>query len=162
VNSESKLLVRYLDGELSPEEAREFQARLDDSPELARELCEMQTVGGLVRAWAERAESRADSLLAPTLARVARAEQKRSRHASLGLTLAAVLALALPWAPGPHAPMETALLDRPSLVPGAAIERLEAGDTQARVFVVGSSHTPVVWLADEVLDDDENEQQDPG
>lgn len=41
----------------------------------------------------------------------------------------------------------------------AAIERVEATDRQAQVFVLGGSSTPVVWLADE---DDDAEQQDPG
>jgi anti-sigma factor RsiW len=162
VTSRSKLLLRYIDGELSPAEAAEFRARLARDPELERELLEMQTVGSLVRAWAEQAESRAGALLAPTLARVQQAEQRRARHASLGLAIAAALAFALPWARDAHAPPAPSLTARPLVAAGAAIERLEAGDTQARVFVVGSSATPVVWLADAAWVDDAGGEQDPG
>jgi anti-sigma factor RsiW len=162
VTSQSKLLLRYIDGDLSPAESAEFQALLAQDPELERELVEMQTVGGLVRAWAERAESRAGSLLVPTLERVQRAEQRRARHASLGLSLAAILAFVLPWAQQSPAPLRAGPMERPLVAEAAAIERLEAGDTQARVFVVGSSGTPVVWLADDALDDDAASEQDPG
>jgi hypothetical protein len=44
----------------------------------------------------------------------------------------------------------------------AAIERIEAGDKQAQVFVLGGSTTPVVWLADDAPDDDASYLQDPG
>lgn len=161
MNDEAKLLQRYVDGDLSPSEAEEFRARLAEDPELQRELVEMQTVGGLVRAWAALREARADGLLAPTLARVHEAEQRRARHSLLGLGLAASLLFASPWAEDARAPLHAGLLTPPRLLRGAAIERLEAGSTQARVFVVGSAGTPVVWLADDVIDD-ELEQQDPG
>jgi hypothetical protein len=122
----------------------------------------MQTVGALVRAWADRAEGRAGSLLEPTLERVQQAEQRRGRHASLGLALAAALAFALPWAQEARPPLQAGLMARPLIADSAAIERLEAGDTQARVFVVGRSGTPVVWLADDALEDDGAAEQDPG
>ena len=55
----------------------------------------------------------------------------------------------------PHAPAV--------LAPGAAIERLEARDQHARVFVVGAASTPVVWLSDDAGDDPEApSNQDPG
>lgn len=162
MNDEAKLLQRYLDGELSPSEAAEFRSRLEGDPELQRELLEMQTLGELVRAWAVRSEARADGLLAPTLARVRAAEQRRARHAGLGVVTAALLLFALPWADGAPSPLRAGLLSRPLPVRGAAIERLEAGSVQARVFVVGSAETPVVWLADDADGDDGFEQQDPG
>jgi hypothetical protein len=102
-------------------------------------------------------EGGADELLQPTLERVARSESKRARQGLLGYALAAVVLVALPWARSgvePSAPVPTAPAQS-----GAAIERVEAPDRQAQVFVVGSDRTPVVWLVDEAADASE---QDPG
>ena len=163
MTEETKLLLRYVDGDLSPSEAEEFRARLADNPELERELVEMQTVGSLVRAWANGAEARGNGLLEPTLTKIHEADQRRARHASLGLAVAALVLALTPWAEQVHSPLRSGLMARPLLARGAAIERLEAGDSQAQVFVVGSSATPVVWVDEDAIDDDADlEQQDPG
>jgi anti-sigma factor RsiW len=162
VNPQTKRLLCYLDGEMSAEEAEAFQKTLEESPELGRELAQMQRIGAFVRGWAAVAEARGGELLEPTLARVKDAERKRSHQATAGYVLAAALLILLPWSR--HAP-ELALPVQHSEVstpPGAAIERLDAADTRAQVFVVGSSSTPVVWLADDAPDDDSSEQQGPG
>jgi anti-sigma factor RsiW len=165
VKQDAQLLQRYLDGELSPAEVSAFRQRLSASPELQRELTELQLLGGLLRRWADDAGSRAGSLLEPTLERVDAAERRRGRHASLGMAVAAVLLLLLP-ASGQGRWTQRALPAEVALVatkapPPAAIERLEAADQHARVFVVGSASTPVVWLADDLVES-EVEQQDPG
>lgn len=160
MSPETKRLLRYLDREMTVAEAAECEKWLDERPELRRELAEMRRVGALVRSWAAAAEACGAELVEPTLARVKGAE--RGRQAAVGYALVAALLLALPWsrhAPGLSAPL------RPSAVlaaPGAAIERLEAADTRARVFLVGGSSTPVVWLADDAPDDDSSEEQGPG
>lgn len=157
----TKRLLRYLDREMTAEEEEAFEKNLAESPELRRELLEMQRVGAMVRAFAASAEARGGGLLEPTLSRVKDAERQRSQRAALGYALAAALLLVLPWSR--HAPEPSFPRPPSELVgaPGAAIERLEAADTRAQVFVVGSSSTPVVWLADDAPDDDA-EAQDPG
>ena len=162
MNPQTKRLLCYLDHEMSAEEAELFQKSLEASPQLRQELAEMQRVGAFVRGWAAAAEARGAELLEPTLARVKEAERKRSRQATVGYVLAAALLIVLPWSR--HAP-ELALPvqhDAALLPLGAAIERLEPADTRARVFVVGSSSTPVIWLADDAPDDETSEQQGPG
>jgi anti-sigma factor RsiW len=163
VKPEAEQLQRYLDGELTPEQERAFQERLSASPELQRELTELQLLGGLLRSWAEETGNRAAPLVEPTLLRIDTAEQKRSRHASLGMAVAAVLLLLLPASGRESWPrvVPTALSMAAQIAPPAAIERLEAGDRHAQVFVLGSASTPVVWLADD-SGDDQTEQQDPG
>lgn len=161
MSPETRLLHRYLDGDLSPEEAEHFRARLAQSPELARRLSELQQLGSLVRGWATRAERRAGDLVAPTLERVNDAQRRRSRSATLGYALVAALVVALPWSRRPPE------LGMPSVThattpSSAAIERVEATDQQAQVFVVGASSTPVVWLADDAQDDSSSSDQDPG
>jgi anti-sigma factor RsiW len=166
VTEDGELLQRYLDGELTPAEASAFRERLAASPELQRELTELQLIGGLLRRWADDATTHAGSLLEPTLQRVEVAQQRRGRHASLGMALAAVLLLLLP-SPGQGLWIMRAMPAGATAValealPPAAIERLEANAEQhAQVFVVGSASTPVVWLADD-LGDGQVEQQDPG
>jgi anti-sigma factor RsiW len=162
VNAETKLLLRYLDGEMSADEVESFRARLAESPALRQKLHEMQRVGELLRLWAGAAEKRADRLVEPTLLRVQEAERTRSRQNTFGYALLTALLLALPWSRHtlPVAEqLEPRELTRPA---GAAIERIEAGDKQAQVFVVGGSSTPVVWLSDDALDDDDSAEQDPG
>jgi anti-sigma factor RsiW len=164
VTPDGQLLQRYLDGELSSAELSVFRERLAASPELQRELIELQLLGGLLRRWADDAGSRAGSLLEPTLERVEAAEQRRGRHASLGMAVAAVLLLLLPASgQGPFAGSLPAAAARlaPKAPPPAAIERLETADQHARVFVVGSASTPVVWLADDLIAT-EVEPQGPG
>lgn len=164
MTEDSEQLQRYLDGELTPEQERAFQQRLSGSPELQRDLTEMQLVGGLLRRWADDAERRTGSLVESTLLRIEAAEQKRSRHASLGMAVAVLLLLLLPasgrdsW-PSRVAPI--AATELPRLAPPAAIELLEAGEQHAQVFVVGSASTPVVWLADDAAEE-ETEPQGPG
>lgn len=164
MTEDSEQLQRYLDGELTPEQARAFQDRLAASPELQRDLTEMQLIGGLLRRWADDAEHRAGPLVEPTLLRIETVEQKRSRHASLGMAVAALLLWLLPasgsdsW---PSRVVPVAIDTLPPLFPPAAIERLEAGDQRAQVFLVGSASTPVVWLADDA-GEDETELQGPG
>jgi anti-sigma factor RsiW len=165
VKQDAQLLQRYLDGELSLAEVSAFRERLAASPALQRELTELQLIGGLLRRWADDAGSRAGSLLEPTLERVEVAEQRQGRHSSLGLAVAAVLLLLLP-ASGqgrftPRAVSPAVAWAATEAPPPAAIERLEAADKHARVFVVGSASTPVVWLADDLVES-EIEQQDPG
>jgi anti-sigma factor RsiW len=161
VTPEIQLLFRYLDGELSPEEAGRFRELLAANPELSRQLAEQQQLGRLVRGWAAEAEERAQDLVGPTLERVKDSERRRAQRTSLGYALAAVLVLALPWSR--RAP-ELVTLPAPTLAPvgSAAIERVEAPDRRAQVFVVGSASTPVVWLADDAQDDDDGQSQDPG
>jgi anti-sigma factor RsiW len=155
-------LLCYLDREMPAEEAQAFEKSLAESPELRQELAEMRRVGAFVRSWAASVEARGAELVEPTLVRVKDAERKRSRQATLGYVLAAALLLVLPWSRRtpelgfPHQQSQAVSS------PGAAIERLEAADTRAQVFVVGSSSTPVVWLADDAPDDDSSEQQGPG
>lgn len=157
MNGEAMRLQRYLDGDLTPDEAAEFRARLAESPALRSELEQLRRLGAAVRVWSSTVEDNAEELLQPTLDRVAQSEKKRARQGLLGYAVAAVVLVALPWArpgfePLPKAPLAPA-------PPGAAIERLEAKDRQAQVFVVGTDRTPVVWLVDEAADDSE---QDPG
>lgn len=157
VNVEAMRLQRYLDGELTPDEAATFRARLAESPELRRELEQLRRVGAAVRVWSDTVETGAADLLQPTLARVAHSDRKRARQGLVGYALAAVVLVALPWA---HPRFEPAALVPAAPAPrGAAIERVEATDRQAQVFVVGSDRTPVVWLADDGADASE---QDPG
>jgi len=161
VNLQTKQLLRYLDREMSAEEAEGFEQSLAESPELCRELAELRRVGAFVRSWAASAEARGAELLEPTLVRVKDAERKRSRQATLGYALAAALLVVLPWSR--RAPELTHANQHSEVTPpGAAIERLEAADTRAQVFLVGSSSTPVVWLADDAPDDDSPEEQGPG
>ena len=163
MTEESLFLLRYLDGEMSESESASFRARLAESPALRQKLQEMRRVGALVRVWASNAERRADGLVEPTLLRVQAARRRSARAASWGYAVAALLAVVLPWSqrvpqlavPAPPSAQITSK--------GAAIERIEAGDTQAQVFLVGTSSTPVVWLADDVQDeDDDPHAQDPG
>ena len=162
MNLDLQQLAAYLDGEMDADEAERFRVRLAESPELRQKLQEMRRVGALVRAWADTAESRAADLVEPTLERVRLAERRRVRHAAVGYALAAVLIVALPWSR--HAPeLAHHLTPERALVPSAAaIERLDAVDKHAQVFVLGGSSTPVVWLADEDQDDDDAQAQDPG
>jgi anti-sigma factor RsiW len=160
VNAESQQLSRYLDGDLTPAEAAAFERRLADSGELRRELAELRRVGSELRQWSRSVEPRAQDLLAPTLVRVEQAEQRRSLHARVGYVAAALALVTLPWA---GLNRELAPSGAPSLLPaGAAIERVEASDRHARVFVVGSSSTPVLWLADDAPEDGVSAEQDPG
>jgi anti-sigma factor RsiW len=164
VNAETELLLRYLDGEMSPGEAQSFRARLAESPAMRQELREMQRVGVLVREWAGKTEQRAGDLVGPTLRRVEQTERARVRYNTLGYVLAAALSLALPWSK--HTPLvllEPAVPKVTAPPAAAAIERVEAHDQRAQVFVVNGSSTPVVWLSDDVQDDDDSsDEQDPG
>jgi anti-sigma factor RsiW len=163
VNAETELLLRYLDGELSPAEAQRFRARLANRPQLRRELRDMQRVGGLVRGWSKTAEARGGGLVEPTLRRIRAAERFRSASATLacGLALGLLLVLrgsspALPAAP------HVEHLEVSHFLAGAAIERVEASHQQAQVFVVGRTSTPVVWLEDDAQEEDGSPEQDPG
>lgn len=162
VTPRTKRLLRYLDREMSAEEAKGFEQSLEESSELRRELAEMQRVGAFVRGWAASVEARGAELVEPTLLRVKQAEKTRSRQATLGYVLAAALLVVLPWSR--HTPELSLPHQHSSVVtrPGAAIERLDAADTRAQVFVIGSSSTPVVWLADDAPDHDSSEPQGPG
>ena len=162
VKAQTKQLLRYLDGEMGAGEADEFRARLAESAELRHELEEMQRVGALLRDWAAEAETKGGSLLEPTLARVQAAANRRGHQTTLGYALADALVLVLPWsrqAPELRAEAPSAVKVAPTEPSAAAIERVEATDRQAQVFVLGGSSTPVVWLADE---DDGADEQDPG
>ena len=162
VNPDTQLLHRYLDGDLSPAEAERFRARLAESPELSQRLHELEQLGSLVRGWAASAEERAGDLVAPTLERVHEAQRRSSRNATLGYALVAALVVALPWSRRPPelANLTGALHVAPPS--SAAIERVQATDQQAQVFVVGRASTPVVWLADDAQEDDATPDQDPG
>ena len=162
MNEETTLLLRYVDGELSPGERAEFEARLARSPELRRQLAEMQQVGSLLRGWAQHAERRAGPLLEPTLQRVQQAELRR-RGSGLGAAALTVALLLWPVSSPDRFPSRAPLLVTASADAGAAaaIERLEAPDHHAQVFVVGNSSTPVVWLMDEA-EEEPAVQEDPG
>jgi anti-sigma factor RsiW len=166
VKDETKLLLRYLDGELSPAEAEHFRARLADSPELGRELDRMQEVGALLRVWSKSAAARGAELLEPTLRRVEaehRAGRRRSVYGTLACGLALSLLFVLHGSSGSLAATPAVEhLQAAHFLGGAAIERVEASDQQAQVFVVGRASTPVVWLADDAQDDDGPSNQDPG
>ena len=161
--SDDLLLQRYLDGDLSAAEAEALRARLAHSPELNHKLGELRRLSGLLQLWAEDTQRRGADLVEPTLRRVQVAEQKRARHATIGFALAAALVAVLPFASQAHF-TPAARLHAPAIAaPGAAIERIEAADQHARVFVVGASSTPVVWLSDDAGDDAEaSSNQDPG
>jgi len=160
VSPETEQLLRYFDREMGPAEAAAFRARLAESPALAEQLDQLRQVGAAVRQWSRDAEDRAGALLEPTLRRVGRAERRRSRQALVGYVLAALVLVALPWSR--RAPQLSTPPAPTIAAPGAAIERVEATDRHAQVFVLGSSSTPVLWLADEALDDAEQSAQDPG
>ena len=162
MNADTQQLLRYLDREMCPAEAERFRARLADSAKLRRELQEMQQVGALLRLWSGSVEARAAVLLEPTLRRVDEAARRRTRHTALACGLAVLLLVSLrgserglPMAVEPES-------GTPRLALGAAIERVEATDQQARVFVVGRSLTPVVWLDDDAQDDRSPVERDPG
>jgi ferric-dicitrate binding protein FerR (iron transport regulator) len=162
VKAQTKQLLRYLDGEMTAAEADEFRARLAESPELRRELQEMQRVGMLLRGWAAEAEAKGEELLEPTLLRAQAAASRRGHQTALGYALAAALVLTLPWSrhvPEMRAAGAAEARGIPAHASAAAIERVQATDRQAQVFVLGGSSTPVVWLADDADDADE---QDPG
>lgn len=160
MNDDFSQLCRYLDGEMSPDEAELFRQRLARSPELSRQLEELRQLGNLVRRWSTTTEARAEDLVEPTLCRAQEAQRKRARSATLGYALVAVLVLALPWS---RRPLQLSSVPAaPAPASSAAIERVEAPDRQAQVFVVGSSATPVVWLADDAQDDDDGINQGPG
>lgn len=162
MNAEATLLQRYLDGDMSAAEAEQFRARLVESPALRRELAELKRVGAALRVWSSAAEARAGHLLEPTLRRAQQQQRKRARHSALCCVLGGLLLVALPWARhGGSAALAPNLRSLGAPL-GAAIERVEATDQQAQVFVVGSSSTPVVWLADAAQEDDEAAEQDPG
>ena len=162
VNSEAKRLICYLDGEMSSDEAEEFRSRLADDPALGKQLQEMQRVGVLVRGWAAMAEVRGAELLEPTLARVQNAERRRARQTTVGYAIATAFLLVLPWSRQPPELATNTPQTASKHSSAAAIERIEAGDNQAQVFVLGGSTTPVVWLADDAPDDDAPYLQDPG
>ena len=160
---ETELLLRYFDRELSPAEAERFRARLVASPQLRRELREMAKVGALLRAWSGAVEARGAGLLEPTLSRVHAANRSRPGYAALGVGIALLLLLALR---GSSASLTAAPrvehLEPAHFLAGAAIERVEAKDQPARVFVVGRTSTPVVWLVDDPQEEDGSPEQDPG
>lgn len=163
MNEETSLLLRYADGELSVDEARKFRARLAASPALRKKLQEMRRMGGLLRVWAKGVEPRAANLVEPTLLRVHQAQRRSARAATWSCALAAALIVVSPWSQRPAQPSPPARSSEPVAPAAAAIERIDAGDTQAQVFLVGSSSTPVVWLADDAQDeDDESVEQGPG
>jgi len=161
VNTETELLLRYLDGELSREEAERFRARLVESPELRGKLEELKRVGCLVRRWANAAEERAGDLLTPTLERVRAAERRRSRTSKAGYALLTLLALSLPLSRHWQRPHQVGPASS-SGPASAAIERVEATTQDARVFTLGGSTTPVVWLTDDEPADDSAPEQGPG
>lgn len=160
VSPETKQLLRYFDREMTPAEAAAFRVRLAESPALAEQLEQLRQVGAALRLWSRDAESRAGDLLEPTLRRVRRGERRRAHGAMAGYVLAAIVLVALPWSR--RAP-ELATQPLPVLAPaGAAIERVETSDRHAQVFVLGGSSTPVLWLADDALDEAQDAAQDPG
>ncbi|RYZ05001.1 MAG: hypothetical protein EOO73_21665 [Myxococcales bacterium] len=161
MNADSEQLSRYLDGEMTPAEAAAFEARLATSGQLRRELEAVRQVGRALRLWSRSVEPRAASLLEPTLARARQHEQRRARHVRVGYLAAATLALVtLPWGRLDSVVSPTGA---PALLPAsAAIERVEASDRHAQVFVVGSSSTPVLWLADDAPEEGASAEQDPG
>ncbi len=162
MSADSQQLARYLDGEMTPVEAAAFEARLGGDRGLQRELAQLREVGAAMRSWSRGHEERAGDLLEPTLRRVRRRdEQRRSRHSLASYVVAGVALVALPWG-RLHPDLGSQLSAAPAVVSGgAAIERVEATDRRAQVFVVGSSSTPVLWLADDVSEDGAVEQ-DPG
>lgn len=162
MNDDFSQLCRYLDGEMSPEEAELFRQRLAESPELSARLAELGELGAALRRWAVSTEGRAADLVGPTLERVREAQQKRSRRATLSYALVAALVLALPWSRQPLELSSAPAVPVAAPASSAAIERVEAPDRQAQVFVVGSSATPVVWLADDAQEDDDVTNQGPG
>lgn len=162
MSGDSQQLARYLDGEMTPVEAAAFEARLGQSPSLQQELAELRGVGAAVRLWSRQAEARAGGLLKPTLRRAKQQERARSRQTLASYVVAALALVILPWTrvqPDLTAPVGVLPAAPPT---SAAIERVEATDRHARVFVVGRSSTPVLWLADDVSDDDAAAEQDPG
>lgn len=156
---ETEQLSRYLDGDMTPAEVATLQARLRESPGLRRELAELGAVGAALRQWSRGVEARAGGLLEPTLKRVRKDAQRRALHARAGYVGAALLLVTLPWGR-----VDLDLLRSGALLPpaAAAIERVEATDRRAEVFVVGRANTPVLWLADDAPEDGAAAEQDPG
>ncbi len=159
MTDETRLLLRYVDREMSALEAERFRARLAQSPELSRELDDMRRLGALLRRWSAAVEPGAHGLLEPTLERVRRGERRRSRLSWLSYGLVVLPMLSLRASASLEPPSTPSLAHA---VVGAAIERIEAAPRGARVFVVGSAATPVVWLSDDDRDDDEQSERDPG
>lgn len=160
MNEEQRLLLRYVDREMSAVEAERFRARLARSRELSRELRAMQELGVLLRHWSKTVEARGDALLEPTFEQIRRRESPRPRRAWLayGLVLLPLLSLRASASLEP-APSVQGLAQ---VGAGAAIERIDSTPRQARVFVVGNSKTPVVWLSDDDREDDGYGDRDPG
>jgi anti-sigma factor RsiW len=159
VSAETEQLSRYLDGDMTPAEVAAVRARLRESPGLRRELAELGAVGAALRQWSRGVEARAGDLLEPTLERARKDAQRRALHARAGYVGAALLLVLLPWAR-----FDSGLLPSGAPLPpaAAAIERVEATDRRAEVFVVGSANTPVLWLADDAPEDGAAAEQDPG
>jgi len=161
VTDESRLLLRYVDREMSAAEAAQFRARLAQSPALSRELDDMRRLGALVRHWSAAVEARGGGLLEPTLERVRRRERRRSRAPWLGCGLVLLPLLLLRASASLEGLPPSPRLAHAEI--GAAIERVEAATRAgAQIFVVGSSATPVVWLSDEDRDDEGQTDRDPG
>jgi hypothetical protein len=75
VKAETRLLLRYVDCEMSAAEAERFRERLTESPTLCRQLRAMLDLGELLRDWSASVESLAGELVEPTLERVRRGGQ---------------------------------------------------------------------------------------
>lgn len=161
MNEDTQLLLRYVDREMSALEAERFAARLRESPELARQMREMQQVGVELRRWSNEVEGRADGLLEATLERVRGVGARRRQKYWLGYGVAALALVALRASATLESPTALDASAAPAAA-GAAIERIELTQPSAQVFMVGSSATPVVWLADDAQDDQEPSDQDPG
>jgi hypothetical protein len=161
VKPETELLQRYFDREMSAAEAERFRARLAHSPELRQGLRELQQVGALLRVWSGTAEARGADLLEPTLQRIRTAERLRSSYPVLACGVAFALLLVLRGSSA-ALPLVAKHLEPLHFASSAAIERVEASDQQAQVFVVGAAATPVVWLLDDALEEDGSPEQDPG
>ena len=158
---EAELLQRYFDREMSPAEAEHFRERLAQSPELRRELRELQQVGALLRVWSGTVETRGAELLEPTLRRIRTAQRLRSSYPVLACGVAFAVLLVLRGSSS-ALPAQAKHLEAIHFASSAAIERVEASDQQAQVFVVGAAATPVVWLLDEGQEEDGPPEQDPG
>lgn len=153
-------LMRFHDGELDPERAREVRlARLRDR-DVAERLARLEQLGALVRAWARQPGVDA---LRDRRALERRTRIRRSQRAvSLG-AMAALAAGASVFAPPPtpvtvRAPAIVENREAPARALPAGegsdavtVERLELGTTSAAVFLIPGAErvTTVVWLREE-------------
>jgi len=152
-------VMRYYDGELDAEQAREVRVGRLVSPAVNAELESLRTLGLAVRAWANRAGIDA------ARERQRRARAKARRRTLGACALVALSALAAPTlvshqgragadnAPRDPEQLEQSMRGEPVVASGpVAVETVDFGARPGAIFRVAgdaSSETTVVWLPDD-------------